>query len=115
MYGNWGGSNWSGGKSGSRIPNNPLPPTDSLDACFMMHDYCYQKNEENGQCSLNGPSKKVENSCDMALQQCMANLPSNTKDWPMAPKNPVYGDNQHSPTTDDFRNKADFYFRWKWK
>ena len=41
MYGNWGGSNWSGGKSGQRIPTNLMPPTDNYDACYAQHDYCY--------------------------------------------------------------------------
>ena len=115
MYGNWGGSKWSGGKSSPRIPANPLAPTDSLDACFMTHDGCYQNNEDSGQCFANGPSKKAEKSCDMALLQCMANLPSNTNDWSIPPKNLVYGNNQHSPTADNFRSQANTYFRWKWR
>ena len=113
MYGNWGGANWSGGSSGSRIPKNPLSPKDSLDECFMRHDYCYQMNEDNGQCNVGGLNKDVEKACDLALLQCMRNLPSNTNDWESPPTNLVYGQNQNSPGADNFRRNADNYFGWK--
>jgi RHS repeat-associated protein len=68
MYGNWGGANWSGGKNSSTIPLNPAGPKDSLDACFVQHDYCYAKRERKVCTAENVPSEK---HCDTQLVSCM--------------------------------------------
>ena len=105
MYGNWGGGNYSGGRSGAVIPENPAPSADSLDECFVYHDYCYDKND----CSLNDSDKNVEKICDMALLQCMERLPENTNDWSHPPRG------SHDTTADNFRSKAMWLFKWKWR
>jgi len=112
MYGNWGGANWSGGASGPNIPQNPRPPIDSLDACFMAHDYCYASM---GSCSSKDARQTREKACDLALLQCLTNLPSNTSDWSMPAQNPVYDRNQHSPTADWWRSEAQSWFQRKWR
>ncbi|RRQ21111.1 hypothetical protein D6C00_03475 [Thiohalobacter thiocyanaticus] len=116
MYGNWGGRNWAGGQSGNNIPNDPLPPVDSLDECFMYHDYCYEQKENT--CKPDSPlDNKIERICDEALLRCMRNLPSNTTEWPKPPQNsppnPLTGMPGHNSSADDFREKADMFFRHK--
>lgn len=69
MYGNWGGGSWSGGKSGPKIPATPAPPIDSLDACYMQHDYCYASAQSTTSCSANTIS-----SCDTQLSQCLVKV-----------------------------------------
>lgn len=126
MYGNWGGRNWAGGHSGTDIPGNPLPPVDSLDRCFMMHDYCYQAKEKRWEdressCSTDsGTSEEGEERiCDLVLSQCMNNLPSNTRDWPEppvgSPINPLTGEDFHNSTASHFLDMANMFFSHKWR
>jgi uncharacterized protein RhaS with RHS repeats len=88
MYGNWGGSNWSGGKSGQRIPTNLMPPTDNYDACYAQHDYCYAARDAQS-CSANGNPKT--STCDAALSSCLeaardsGNKPSTWWGYPFIP------------------------------
>jgi hypothetical protein len=61
-----------------------------------------------------GPDPTIERACDAALLSCSRRLPRNTTDWGMSPTNPVYGQNQHDPTTDDYRMKMEWLFGHKW-
>ena len=82
MYGNWGGANWSGGKSGSNIPANPAPPINAYDACDMQHDYCYaaaQSSQNSNSCSAS-PAPTIAD-CDVQLAHCTLAVPSGTGGW----------------------------------
>jgi hypothetical protein len=68
-YGNYGGANWTGGRSGEELP------VDSMDECFEAHDHCYE-----GKFDGNCPSSREV--CDQNLVVCLSNLPANPADWP---------------------------------
>lgn len=71
MYGNWGGANWSGGASGSNIPLFPKKPKDSLDACYMAHDYCYAGAQQGrGSSQMCTKVPKTVPACDAELAKC---------------------------------------------
>lgn len=81
-YGNWGGPGWSGGK---RIENYSevdwdVPPVDSLDALFYVHDWGYKLS--NGRQDV----KKV----DAILLRQMKQLPEDPDDWDSPPMSRRY-------------------------
>lgn len=84
--GNWGGQCWSGGKysCGTGRSMGDLPPTDSADSCYKMHDECY----ESPSCNTSDSAKNkigIKN-CDAALVQCLKNLPYDPTLWINPPK-----------------------------
>jgi hypothetical protein len=83
MYGKWGGSNYSGGQSGSSIPAHPTPPTDTLDACYKDHDYCYAAaasksgDAQSSSCS----AKPTIQDCDRQLAKCTLHIDYKSIGW----------------------------------
>jgi len=83
MYRNWGGSNYSGGQSGSSIPTHPTPPTDTLDACYKDHDYCYAAaasksgDSQSSSCS----AKPTIQDCDRQLAKCTLHIDYKSIGW----------------------------------
>lgn len=76
IYGNWTGSNWSGGKNGPIIPANPAGPRDAVDACAMQHDYCYATVQASkSQCTATRP--KTIGDCDAQLARCTLSVDPN--------------------------------------
>ena len=81
IYGNWTGSNWSGGKNGPIIPANPAGPVDTVDACAMQHDYCYATTQASkSQCTASRPH--TISDCDAQLARCtLSTDPSKLGFW----------------------------------
>lgn len=83
MYGNWGGANYSGGQSGSTVPENPTPPKDTLDACYKQHDYCYAAtasksgDSQSASCS----TKPTIQDCDRQLAKCTLHVNYKSIGW----------------------------------
>ena len=76
--GNWGGKCWSGGQySCGGNPIGMAPPTDSADACYQRHDYCYDS------C---GSKKNCIKACDRALVGELDSLPDDPRRWPSPPR-----------------------------
>jgi RHS repeat-associated protein len=77
MYGNWGGSNYSGGVSTSTIPFYQYAPIDAFDDCYMRHDYCYAGVANSSPTKGNASSCPARSSpkpsdCDAALATCIS-------------------------------------------
>jgi RHS repeat-associated protein len=111
--GNWGGAGWSGGKSGGRPGSKP--PTDSGDACYREHDFCYMGCDEDRACKsqdrdtdgdgyidiLEGqkdPTVPAYNecihSCNRRLVQCLRDLDNDSHNWPKPPRPGTEGDSE---------------------
>jgi RHS repeat-associated protein len=85
-YGNWCGKNWSGGKEGPKIPENPAGPIDSVDECCDTHDYCYAKYECDT-CPTGNRAKEGKQQCDKAMFDCLDKLKGMPpRNWPKPPK-----------------------------
>lgn len=93
--GNWGGKCWSGGTyscgPGGKAGN--LPPTDSGDACYKLHDECY----DSPTCNTPDTAKNQTGvrQCNEALKKCLRNLPEDPKLWPEPPKPGTETDTQN--------------------
>ena len=98
--GNWGGKNWSGGRSPTDPPAPDKPPTDSGDECYMAHDKCYGACPE---CPEKA-HKKCKETCDEQLKACLKKLPKDPKKWPHPPKLGTEGDSAR------FKSMAEIYF-----
>jgi RHS repeat-associated protein len=104
-YGNWCGKNWSGGKAGRSIPQNPAGPIDSVDECCMAHDYCWAKYECDS-CPLRAEATDGKAQCDRILVNCLDALKGKPpQNWPKPPS-PENRDNAYF-----YCQKAKFYFR----
>jgi len=107
-YGNWCGKNWSGGRQGRIIPQNPAGPIDSVDECCMAHDYCYAAVESCKTCPQEDDSPQ-KLSCDRILVGCLDKLSGKP---PYAwPKPPPYGEEPSNAYF--FCQKAKRYFQYK--
>lgn len=103
--GNWGGQYWSGGwnpEFGNDGKMGPGLPTDSADDCYMQHDLCYQRCED--QCD---PANHMEcrKACDRSLIQCLTGLGEEPDNWDFPPRTGTRND------TLDYRRKAMDWFR----
>ncbi len=87
-WGNWCGKNWSGGKNGAVIPENPAGPIDSVDECCIEHDYCYAKYEcYEKKCKPPPEAKEGKKECDRVLVACLDKLKGKApQNWPKPPK-----------------------------
>jgi hypothetical protein len=83
MYGNWGGSNYSGGQSGSSIPADPASPKDALDACYKDHDICYAKaaSKSGSSDSASCSAKPTIQDCDRQLAKCTLHVNYKNIGW----------------------------------
>ncbi|HKA42681.1 MAG TPA: RHS repeat-associated core domain-containing protein, partial [Burkholderiales bacterium] len=85
-YGNWCGQNWSGGRQGPIIPQNPAGPIDSLDECCMAHDYCYATFKCDS-CPSGSRAKEGKKECDKVLVSCLSELKGKPPQaWPKPPR-----------------------------
>ena len=83
---NWCGKNWSGGRQGPIIPQNPAAPIDSVDECCMAHDYCYAKYECDT-CPSGSRGKDGKKECDQVLVSCLDALKNQPpQNWPKPPR-----------------------------
>ena len=107
-WGNWCGGGWSGGFKTTVILQDSKPPIDSLDACCMVHDYCYAEREKKSK-GPGGCDKACDtiakDECDKAMVDCVKRLPANTKDWPMPSTKLIYGKPMHNMEADEFRSR----------
>jgi RHS repeat-associated protein len=93
--GNWGGKCWSGGQYACNgRPDGNLPPTDSGDRCYMNHDKCYDKcNNQLAADQHDAKGFEMCNSlCDSDLVHSLRDLPSDPKKWPNPPRPGTEGD-----------------------
>jgi RHS repeat-associated protein len=78
-HGNWGGPGWSGGQWTKPGPftdeelNSFKGPVDAQDACYVLHDFCYEGCSRRGDCSNSG-SGNCSGGCDSMLDVCLAKL-----------------------------------------
>jgi len=104
-YGNWCGKNWSGGRQGPIIPQNPAGPIDSVDECCMAHDRCYAKYECDP-CASSSNTKDGKKECDRVLVGCLDALQGMPpQNWPKPPRREDEADAYF------FCQKAKFYFK----
>ena len=98
--GNWGGGCWSGGQySCYQFKVGKLPPTDSADACYMEHDFCYVTCGNNGTCMT---------VCDRELSRKLKTLPDDPRNWPQPPRSGT------EDATNRFRRGAEWLFGPSW-
>jgi hypothetical protein len=83
--GYWYGPGWWGG---STLPDRvgPMPPTDSLDAVAMRHDFAYQIAEQYG-AAFNSPAleQRIKSMADMQAVVDAASLPDDPQLWKYPP------------------------------
>ena len=91
--GNWGGKNWSGGK-GPNETGPDLPPTDSGDAIYMLHDKAYD--------AVSCPADTKKADADLVAR--LKALPDDPKQWPLPPRAGTEGDSSR------YRKMAILYF-----
>jgi RHS repeat-associated protein len=109
-WGNWCGGGWSGGYETKIILPNSKPPVDSLDACCMVHDYCYAERERNKKQNLGKCDQSLKDACDKQMMDCVNSLPANTKDWPMPASKNVNGLILPNQQADVFRDRLKTLF-----
>jgi len=85
MYGNWGGKNLSGGKSGGEIGD--AAPVDSSDALYKQHDLAYDKIQNT---PVLGDVRKTQrtmiDTADKTLVEGLQKLDGDPGTWAIPPK-----------------------------
>ncbi|PHR26009.1 MAG: hypothetical protein COA36_13230 [Desulfotalea sp.] len=85
-YGNWCGSNWSGGyeKSWDELldaeKRNAIPPQDALDSCCQDHDRCHADCRDKYPCN-NDERKNCYKRCDRELDDCASSAKGRLFGW----------------------------------
>ena len=110
-YGNWGGSDWSNGKSQSEESNfldhqKFVKPIDDRDQCYQQHDYCLHN------CSrISNPAcrKKCRCNCDNHLAACLHGV-SSWSPWKIFEQTEVFpGPNAHNCNAGEYHPEAAYY------
>ncbi|QGY39637.1 RHS repeat-associated core domain-containing protein [Pseudodesulfovibrio cashew] len=104
MYGNWGGKNYSGGKTGGEVGD--AGPIDSSDVLYKQHDLAYEKAKNT---PVLGDVKKAQREmikmADKNLVNGLNELDSDPRNWPSPP--PVGTEK----TASWFKDKAEWWFK----
>ncbi|MDD3313779.1 RHS repeat-associated core domain-containing protein [Pseudodesulfovibrio sp.] len=104
MHGNWGGKNYSGGKTGGEIGD--ASPTDSSDVLYKQHDLAHEKIKNTPILGdVNKTQRMMIDKADKELVDGLQKLDNDPQKWPMPPKKGA------EKSASWYRDKAIWWFK----